>query len=345
MKIGKYKISSKSPFYVAEISGNHAGEYEILKKTILAAVNSGASAVKIQSYSPEDLTVNSKNRDFLIHGVKNKWNKQYLYDLYKKGQTPVKWLKKIFKFCAKKKIICFASPFSVSSVVELEKFNCPAYKVASLEINNFPLLNAIAKTKKPVIVSTGGSTINEIRKVIKFFSKNKNFALLKCTVNYPANLNEINLNTIKDLKKRFKNIEIGYSDHTTGDIAAITAVSFGASIIEKHFTLSKKINSIDDFFSSDPQEMKSLITRCNQSILSAGIKTYGPTKSEKKSIKYRRSIYVSKKINKGEKITKNNIRLARPAFSLDPKYYYKILGKVSKKELDIGSRISLKFLK
>lgn len=345
MKISQFKISSKSPFYVAEISGNHAGKYQLLEKTILAAIQSGASAVKLQSYSPDDLTINSKKKDFQIKGAKNKWNKQYLYDLYLKGQTPVNWLKKIFNFCEKRKIICFASPFSVSSVAELEKFNCPAYKVASLEINNIPLLKAIAKTKKPVIISTGGSTIDEIKDVIKYFNNNKNFALLKCTVNYPANLDELNLNTIKDLKKRFKNIEIGYSDHTIGDIAAITAVSFGASIIEKHFILNKKINSIDDFFSSDPKEMKTLIKRCNQSILSAGTIFYGPTKSEKKSIKYRRSIYVCKKIDEGEKITKFNIRLARPANSLDPKYYYKILGKVSKKKLDIGSRVSLKFLK
>jgi len=345
MKIGKFKISSKSPFYVAEISGNHNGNYQLLEKTILAAIRSGASAVKIQSYSPNDLTINSKKNDFLIKGAKNKWNKQYLYDLYQKGQTPVSWLNKIFKFCRKKNIICFASPFSTSSVLELEKFNCPAYKIASLEINNIPLIKAIAKTKKPVIISTGGSTFDEIKNIIKYFNNNKNIALLKCTVSYPANLDELNLNTIIDLKQKFKNIEIGYSDHTIGDIAAITAVSFGASIIEKHFILSKKINSIDDFFSSDQKEMQTLVKRCNQSILSAGTICYGPTKSEKKSIKYRRSIYVSKNINKGEKITKFNIKLARPACSLDPKYYYKILGKISKKKLDTGSRISLKYLK
>lgn len=345
MKISNFKISSKSPFYVAEISGNHAGKYKLLEKTILAAVNSGASAVKIQSYSPDDMTINSNKKDFLIKGINNKWNNKNLYDLYKEGQTPSSWLKKLFKFCAKRKIICFASPFSINSVIELERFNCPAYKIASLEINNIPLLKAIAKTNKPVIISTGGAKLNEIKNVIKFFKNNKNLALLKCTVNYPANFDELNLNTIKDLKRRFKSIEVGFSDHTIGDLAAITAVSFGASIIEKHFTLNKKINSIDDFFSSDPKEMKNLIERCNQSILSAGAVSYGPTRSEKKSIKYRRSIYVCKKILKGEKITEFNVRLARPAGSLNSKYYYKILGRKSKKKLDIGSRISLKFLK
>ena len=345
MKINKFNISNKNPFFVAEISGNHAGKYSLLKKTIIAANKSGASAVKLQSYSPDDLTLNSYKKDFIVKGAKNKWNKKYLYELYKKGQTPVKWLKKIFKFCKQKNIICFASPFSISSVQELEKLNCPAYKVASLEINNIPLLKAISKTKKPVIISTGGSTLNEIKNALKFFYKNKNIALLKCTVNYPASLNELNLNTIKDLKKKFKHTQIGYSDHTIGEIASITAVSLGASIIEKHFILKKKIESIDNFFSSDPEELKSLIEKCKQVILSSGKTYYGSTISEIKSLKYRRSIYVCKVINKGEKITRQNIKLVRPAKSLDPKFYYKILGKISQKRLSVGSRISLRYLK
>ena len=345
MKINKLKISSKNPFFVAEISGNHAGKYSLLKKTIIAAIKSGASAVKLQSYSPDDLTLNSNKKDFIVKGAKNKWNKKYLYELYQKGQTPIKWLKKIFKFCKQKNIICFASPFSISSVQELEKLNCPVYKIASLEINNIPLLKEISKTKKPVIISTGGSTLKEIKNALKFFKKNKNIALLKCTVNYPADLNELNLNTIKDLKKKFKNIQIGYSDHTIGDIASVTAVSLGASIIEKHFTLNKKIDSIDNFFSSDPEELKFLIKKCKQLILSLGTTYYGPTISERKSIKYRRSIYVSKTINKGEKITRKNIKLVRPAKSLNPKFYYKILGKISQKKLSVGSRISLSYLR
>lgn len=345
MKIKKTKISNKNPFFVAEISGNHAGKYSLLKKTIIAAKKSGASAVKLQSYSPDDLTLNTNKSDFIVKGTKNKWNKKSLYQLYQKGQTPVKWLKKIFKFCKKQNIICFASPFSLYSVQELEKLNCPVYKIASLEINNVPLLEAISKTKKPVIISTGGSTLKEIKNALKYFRKNKNVALLKCTVNYPANLNELNLNTIQDLKKKFKNIEIGYSDHTIGNIASITAISLGASIIEKHFTYSKKIDSIDNFFSSDPEELKFLIKKCKQVILSSGKIFYGATKSEKKSIKYRRSIYVSRTINKGEKITKQNIKLVRPAKSLDPKQYYKILGRISLKKLSVGSRININYLK
>ena len=345
MKISNYKISNKKPFIVAEISGNHAGKYNLLKKTIVTAIKCGASAVKLQSYSPDDLTLNTLKRDFIVKGAKNKWNKKYLYKLYEEGQTPLNWLKKIFKFCKSKRIICFASPFSINSVKELEKLNCPVYKIASLEITNFPLLKEISKTNKPVIISTGGATLDEIKYALTFFKKNKNIALLKCTVNYPADLDQLNLNTILDLKNQFKNLEIGYSDHTVGDIAAISAVSLGASIIEKHFTYSKKINSIDNFFSSDPKELKTLIKNCYKAAQSKGKIFYGPTNTEKKSIKYRRSIYVSKNIKKNDKINKNNVKLVRPGFSLDSKYYYKILGKLAKKNFNIGDRIILKNLK
>ena len=345
MQINNFKITNSNPFIVAEISGNHAGNYNLLKKTINAAVKSGANAVKLQSYSPKDLTLNSFNKDFIVKGVKNKWNKKYLYSLYENGQTPLFWIKKIFRFCKNKKILCFASPFSITSVKELKKLNCPVYKVASLEITNYPLLKEIAKTRKPVIISTGAATLKEIKYALSFFKKNKNIALLKCTVNYPAELDNLNLKTIIDLKKKFKNIEIGYSDHTIGNIAAVSAVSLGASIIEKHFTLSKKINSIDNFFSCDPKEMKILVKNCKNASRSIGNVFYGPTYSERKSIKYRRSVYVTQNIDKDKKITKNNIKLLRPGLSLDPRYYYKVIGKITKKKLNVGDRIYLKDLK
>tara|TARA_B100000787_G_C16140021_1_gene271499 strand:- start:28 stop:1065 length:1038 start_codon:yes stop_codon:yes gene_type:complete len=345
MKIGNQNFSSKIPLFVAEISGNHAGDLNILKKTIVAAIKSGANAIKLQTYTPEDLTIKSNKKDFLVEGSKNKWEKKYLYKLYEKGQTPIKWHKEIFRFCKKKKILCFSSPFSDLAVIELQKLNCPAYKVASLEINNIPLLKAIAKTKKPVVISTGGASVTEIKKAVEIFKRNRSVALLKCTVNYPAKLSDSNLLTIKDLKKRFKNCEIGFSDHTIGYIAATSAISLGASIIEKHFVLHKNINSIDSFFSSDPKELKELIKNCKEIITSHGRVFYGPTKSEVNSLKYRRSIYVNKEINVGEKIDKQNIKIVRPGLSLDLKNYDKILGKVSKKKLKIGSRLSLKDLK
>ncbi len=342
MKIDNLNISSKNPFFVAEISGNHAGNKNILKKTIISAINSGVNAIKLQSYTPEDLTINTKNKDFLIKGSKNKWDKKYLYDIYKKGQTPIEWYKVALEICKKKKILCFSSPFSVNTVDKLQKLKCPVYKIASLEITNLPLLKKVAETKKPVIISTGGATLKEIKKAVKIFVKNKNIALLKCTVNYPANLKDSNLLTIKDLKKKFPKCEIGFSDHTKGEIAAMTAVSLGASIIEKHFTLSKKINSVDNFFSADEKDFKRIIQNCKKIVICKGKNFYGPTLSEKKSLKYRRSIYVSKKIKKGENITKNNVKIVRPSYGLSINYYEKIIGKKSKKNLNVGDKILLK---
>ena len=345
MKIKNFKLSSKNPLFVAEISGNHAGSKSLLKKTINSAIKAGANAIKLQSYLPDDLTINSKKKDFLINGTKNKWEKKYLFEIYQKGQTPLDWFREAFNLCKQKNILCFSSPFSIHTVDELQKLKCPVYKIASLEITNIPLLKKIAQTKKPVIISTGGATLNEIKKAVKIFKKNRNVALLKCTVKYPAKLSDSNLITIRDLVKKFKNHEIGFSDHTIGYIAAVSAVSLGASIIEKHFVLDKSIDSIDNFFSSNPKELKELIKNCKEIISSHGRVFYGPTKSEVNSLKYRRSIYVNKEINIGEKINKQNIKIARPGLSLDLKNYDKILGKLSKKKLKIGSRLSLKDLK
>lgn len=345
MKIKNFNLSSKNPLFVAEISGNHAGDKKLLKKTIYSAIAAGSNAIKLQTYTPEDLTVNSKKKDFLIHGSKNKWDKKYLFEIYEKGQTPINWYNEALKICKKKRVICFSSPFSIDSVIALQKLKCPVYKVASLEITNFPLLKEIAKTKKPVIISTGGATLDEIKKAVKIFKNNRNIALLKCTVNYPANLKDSNLLTILDLKQRFPNCEIGFSDHTIGDVASITAVALGASIIEKHFVLNKKVNSIDNFFSSTNRELSQLIKNCKKTILCRGNNFYGPTINEENSIRYRRSIYVSKKIKKGEKITKNNIKIVRPSYGLNLNYYDKIIGSTSKKNLFPGDKIFLKYLK
>ena len=345
MRVGNFKIDKNNILYVAEISGNHAGKLNILKQTIRAAIKSGANAIKLQIYNAEDLTLNSKKKDFLINGTKNKWNKKYLFDIYKNGETPLNFFKKSLELCKKNKILCFASPFSIESVDNLERLNCPAYKIASLEITNFPLLKRIAKTKKPIFISTGWATLPEIYKAVKIFKNNKNICILKCSVSYPANTQEINLNTILDLRKRFKKSQIGYSDHTIGNNAAISAVTLGATVIEKHFILNKNINSIDNFFSCDPSEMRELITMCNQSKLSVGKVKYGPTKSEKKSLIHRRSIYISKKISIGERINKDNIKIIRPSKSLKIEKYNKIFGKIVKKNFDVGSRINLKDLK
>ncbi len=339
MKIKNRIISNEKPFIVAEISGNHNGSFSILKKTILAAKKCKVDAIKLQSYTPEDLTLNIKKKIFLVKNVKNKWKNKYLYEIYSKGQTSLRWHKKIFEFCNKEKIICFSSPFSEKMVDELEKLNCPAYKIASLEITNTNLLKKISQTRKPVILSTGASNLKEIINAEKIFRENKNFAILKCTVNYPCDSSEVNLNGLKTLKNRFKSRQIGFSDHTIGSVASITAISLGASIIEKHFIYDKSIKSVDNFFSIDRFEMKEFVKNCKSVPKILGSKILKPTKSEINSLKYRRSIFVSKKIKKGEIFNKNNIIVVRPASGTPLKFYNLLLGSKAKKNYIPGSKI------
>jgi pseudaminic acid synthase len=339
MQIKNIKISCSKPFIVAEISGNHNGSLSLLKKTILAAKRSGVDAVKLQSYQPEDLTLNIKRKIFKVKGVKNKWKNKYLYDIYNEGQTPLRWHKNIFDFCKKKKILCFSSPFSEKTVSYLEKLNCPAYKVASLEITNFQLLKRLAKTKKPIIISTGASNIKEISTALSFFKNKKNIAILKCTVDYPCENKNANINSIKTLKKTFKNIEVGFSDHTQDPVAAIIAINNGASIIEKHFIINKKINSVDNFFSTDEENMKKFVYFCKEAPKVLGSFFLKPTKNEQMSLKYRRSVFVSSKIQKGDIFSKNNIKVVRPASGSPVKIFDKIIGKKAKKDYRVGDKI------
>lgn len=343
MIIAKKKILAEPPFIVAEISGNHNGKFGILKKTVNAAIKCGVDAIKLQTYKPEDLTLKIKKKDFLVKGTAAKWDKKYLFEIYKKGQTPIKWYKKIFQICKKKKKLCFTSPFNPQTIKELEKLGCPAYKIASLEITNHSLLKAISKTKKPVIISTGGATLTEIKRALNIFKKNKNVALLKCTVKYPAKPEITNLKTIESLQKKFKKIIIGYSDHTVGTAASILAVSLGAKIIEKHFILNKKINSIDNFFSADPIEMKNLVKDCKSVKKYLGKVFYGPTKDEIPSMNHRRSIYFAKNVRKGKKLNKDDIAIVRPSHGTNLKFLNKIIGKKLDKNYQMGDKLSNNF--
>jgi pseudaminic acid synthase len=339
MKILSRIINRKNPFIIAEISGNHNGSYLLLKKTVLAAKKCGVDAIKLQFYSPEDLTLNVKKKDFLIKNVDNKWRNKYLYEIYNKGQTLHEWHKKIFKYCNKIGIICFSSPFSEEAVDKLEQINCPAYKIASLEITNLGLLKKISRTKKPVFISTGASKLKEIKNAVKIFKNNKNIVILRCTVDYPCKISDVNLNSLITLKNNFKTFEVGYSDHTVGSIAATTAISIGASVIEKHFIYDKKIKSIDNFFSMDRFEMKNFVERCREVPKLLGTYEIKPTKNELNSLKYRRSIFVSNTINKGEIFTNKNIKVVRPASGTPLRFYDKILGSVAKKNYKIGDKI------
>lgn len=329
-KLNELKIGSKfDPFIIAELSANHNGSLKKFLKMITVAKKIGVSAVKIQTYTAEDMTVNSKKGSFFISEKNNLWKGQKLYDLYKKGSTPLEWHKKLFDHAKKERILLFSTPFSVKAVDFLEKFKPKLYKISSFENNDFELLARVAKTKKPIIVSSGVSTLTQLSDSIKFLKKKgaKNIIVLKCTSSYPANISELNLNSIPYLKKKFKT-EIGFSDHTIGNLAALTSISLGSNVIEKHFNIDDK--GLDAKFSSDIENMKSLIIQSKKIKKILGKKELEITKSEKFSIKYKRSLILVKNIKKNEKFTRDHIKSLRGGYGIEPKYLNKIIGKYSK---------------
>lgn len=347
IKIKSRKISkSHEPFVIAELSANHNGSLKNALKLVDLASKSGVDAIKLQTFTPESITLNCKKKDFLISDKKNIWKKNNsLFSLYKKAQTPWEWHKQIFEKAKRKNLIYFSSPFDETAVDFLEELNVPAYKIASFENNHYPLLKKVARTGKPVIMSLGLSTLDEIKRSFVYLKKNgcKQIALLKCTSSYPANTKDLNLFTIKDLKKKF-NCEIGYSDHSLGIGAAISAVTLGATIIEKHFTLEKN-KGVDGKFSIEKNEMQTLKKECTRSWQALGKVYYGPTKNERLYKKYKRSIYVSKLILKGEKFTNENLKIVRPSFGLHPKFYEDIIGKISNSKIEMGTPFKKKYVR
>ncbi len=335
----KNRIISKNhkPFIIAELSGNHNGSLKNALKLIDIAAKCKVDAVKLQTFKAKTITMKSDRSEFFIKDKKNIWKNQSLFQLYDKAHTPWDWHKEIFKRAKKKKLIIFSSPFDETAVDFLEKLNVPAYKVASFEINHIPLLKRIAKTRKPVILSTGLASYLDIKNAIQTLKKNgcKRVAILKCTSSYPAKASDLNLRTIDQMKKKF-NCEVGFSDHSIGNSSALTAIGMGATIIEKHLTLKKNFG-IDGKFSSEYAGMSSLKKDSISAWQSMGSVLFGATKNEKRYLKYRRSIYVLKDIKKGEKFTKLNLKVIRPSLGLNPKYFESALGKKSNKYLKAGT--------
>jgi pseudaminic acid synthase len=343
-KIKKRLISEKEkPFIIAEMSGNHNGSLATALKIVDLEAEAGADAIKLQTYTPETITMRASRKEFFITDKKNIWKNNSLFDLYKKAHTPWAWHKKIFERAQKKKLIYFSSPFDESAVDFLEGLNVPLYKIASFENNHFPLLKKVAKTGKPIIMSTGLATLKELKESVNYLRKNgcKNLALLKCTSSYPANPKDLNLKSIHKLKKVF-DCEVGFSDHSLGIGAAISAISYGATIIEKHFTLNK-LKGVDGKFSSELEELKMLKKESEVAWQAKGNIFLGPTSSEKKYTKFRRSIYISKQIKKGEKFSKDNLKVIRPAYGLHPKYFDGVIGKISKKNIRAGTPLKKDF--
>ena len=348
MKIGNRFIGVKhKPFIVAELSGNHSGSLKNALKLIKLAKKSGADAVKIQTYTPDDITLDIKKPDFIIKNKFSPWNKKTLFKLYEKAHTPLEWHKEIYSYAKKQKIICFSSVFNERRVEFLEKIGCPAYKIASFENNHFPLIRTVLKTNKPVIVSTGMMNLTEIKKLISFLKKKrkKNLAILKCCSSYPSSLKEANIKTIQYLREKYKNIEIGLSDHSLGIAASCAAISLGASIIEKHLIIDKKSKAVDSSFSITPKQLKDLSKLSSEIHQSLGSKDFSQSLHEIKNKKLKRSIYVIKNINSGDKFSKNNIGIIRPGNGLNTEHYAKLLGKKSTKRLIKGTPFKLEYLK
>ena len=343
-KIKKRLISEKKePFIIAEMSGNHNGSLATALKIVDLAAEAGADAIKLQTYTPQTITMRSSQKEFFIKDKKNMWKNNSLFDLYKKAQTPGAWHKIIFERAKKKKLIFFSSPFDETAVDFLENLNVPLYKIASFESNHFPLLKKVANTGKPVIMSTGLSTLPEIKESVKYLRKNgcKQLALLKCTSSYPANPEDLNLISIQKLRKTF-NCEVGFSDHSLGIGAALTAINNGASIIEKHFTIAKN-KGVDGFFSSEVTEMRRLKEETTVAFKARGKVFFGPTKNELQYKKFRRSIYISQNIKKGDRFSKDNLKVIRPGLGIHPKYYEFLMGRVVKKNGKKGQPLKKAF--
>lgn len=330
----------KKPFIVAEMSGNHNQSLNRALAIVKAAAKAGVDALKIQTYTADTMTLDLNKGEFFIKEPKNLWKGQSLYKLYQEAYTPWKWHKPIFDLCKKLGIIGFSTPFDTTAVDFLEGLNIPMYKIASFEIVDIPLLRKVVSTGKPMIISTGMATVQEIREAVKTvkLAGAKDITLLKCTSSYPASPLDSNLLTIPDMKRKF-NCDIGISDHTLSIGVAIASIALGATVIEKHFTLSRIDGGVDSAFSMEPHEMKQLVEESEKAWQSIGKVKYGPVKGESISLKYRRSLYVVHDMAAGETFTKENLKAIRPGLGLPPKYYEHLLGKAVKKAVKKGTPI------
>ncbi len=341
MKISNFTINKNSKaFIIAELSANHNGSLEVAIETIKAAKRAGANCIKLQTYTQDTLTINSKKDDFMINGG-TIWDGTNYYSLYKKAHTPWQWHKKLFDVANEEGLVCFSSPFDFTAVDFLEKLNCPAYKIASFEITDIPLIEYVAKKNKPIIISTGIAELKDIELAVNTCKKSGNdkIILLKCTSSYPAPINEANLIMIRDLKEKF-NLHTGLSDHTLGFISPVVAVSLGAKVIEKHFIIDKSIGGPDSSFSLDEKEFTEMVKMVRIAESSLGKIDYNLTEKQQSGRNFSRSLYIVRDVKKGEKATKENVKSIRPGYGLHPKNYHKILGKKFIKNYEMGTRMS-----
>jgi pseudaminic acid synthase len=346
MTIAGYTISrDRPPMIIAEISGNHKQSLDRALQMVEAAAENGAHAVKLQTYTADTMTLPSSDEAYIIKSRQSPWFGRHLYELYEEAYTPWEWHQPIFKRAKELGIGAFSSAFDISAVNFLESIDTPAYKISSFECCDLQLLAAIARTKKPVILSCGMAYLSEINLAVDTLRSagNTDIAILKCTSDYPADPEESNLKTIEDLRNHF-NCEVGLSDHTLGVTVAIAAVALGATIIEKHFTLEKNDGAVDSEFSADPNELKLLANATKTSWEALGSITYGPTASEQINRYYRRSLYAARDIAKGRQIERDDLVSLRPHLGVDTKYINSVIGSYAESAIVKGQPIKSQLL-
>ncbi|KGA82440.1 pseudaminic acid synthase [Lysinibacillus fusiformis] len=346
IKIGHKEVGKHTkPFIIAEMSGNHNQSLERALHLVDLAAEAGVDALKLQTYTPDTITLDVHTGEFFIQDDANLWKGNSLYNLYKEAYTPWEWHEAIFNRAKEHNLLAFSSPFDETAVDFLETLNVPAYKIASFENVDIPLIRKVASTGKPVIISTGMATAAELEEAVQaaWAEGNHQIVLLKCTSTYPATPTNSNLATIPHMRELF-GTEIGLSDHTMGVGVSVAAVTLGATVIEKHFTTSRADGGVDSEFSMEPYELKMLVEETERAWQSLGKIQYGPTEAEKDSTKFRRSLYIGEDLIAGEILTEGNLRNVRPGLGLPTKYYDLVLGKKIKVDVKKGTPLSWELL-
>ena len=344
MKLGKKEIGAGNPAYlIAEMSANHAGDIVYAKEIIHAAREAGADCIKIQTYTPDTITIDCDNKYFQISD--GTWNGENLYRLYQKAYTPWEWQEELKEEAQKTGIDFFSTPFDNTAVDFLEEIGIEFYKIASFEVVDIPLIEYVASKGKPIIMSTGMASLAEIDEAVAAVRRqgNDNLALLRCASAYPAITDEMNLRTMQNMAETF-GVPVGLSDHSMGSVGAVTAVALGASIIEKHFCLDRSIKNPDSSFSMNPSEYRQMVKDIRQAEKAIGRVIYGASEQEQSNLAFRRSIFCVKDIKKGEKITEENVRIIRPGYGLKPKHYPEILGQTALRDIKRGTPVSFEMI-
>lgn len=332
-------IYNDNVFIIAELSANHNGSLETALETIRAAKRTGADAIKLQTYTADTITLDSEKEDFRLKGG-TIWDGRFLYELYKEAYTPWEWHQALFDCAREEGLICFSSPFDKTAVDLLEELDAPAYKIASFEITDIPLIEYVASKGKPIILSTGIAGLEDIELALDACRRmgNNDIALLKCTSSYPAPIEEANMAMIPEFKERF-GVVPGLSDHTMGSTVPVVATALGAKIIEKHFILDRSIGGPDASFSMDEAEFTAMVKAVREAEKAVGQVSYELTEKQKKGRDFSRSLYVVKDIKKGEVITEDNVRSIRPGFGMHPKYWNEVMGEKASRDLEKGTAL------